>query len=253
MNKFLKKTIIPLAILTCADACIGDFQKDEGFYERRHWCFGVDNRESSGRVACIENNPGSGFDGAATNYYAVAGSNIDGVCYDLFDSLAEKGPKDEKTGEVFAARANCEYMVNTSHLEEPHFKIENDRNVCCYDLRVIESNATYEAKVTMPRWEGCDHCWDKFLEGLTKHEQVHVDFCKAYSEKLEEVLKGVTASECASDCETALTVATTSFKKAKEERITAFQNELYQMNDDYDNETNHGETQGAVLDPNCDE
>ncbi len=299
MNKLLNKTIIPLAVLTGAYACGEDSPKDGnsaggsggeyttsvggtggdgigGFGDvggatgvggvegvgGAVGVGGINNVGGSGGAGgadCIENNPGSGFDGAATSYYSVGGSTVEEASSDIFDPESGKGFKDEKTGEIYAAQASCDVNYTYNYEGNQYTKTvlptpgAEEREVCCYDLWVSDCDAPYEATVTMPRWGGCDPCWDKFLEGLTKHEQGHVDLCKAESEKLEDVIKGATASECADTCEAALTAATTALEKAVEELATANHSEFEQKNDDYDSQTNHGETQGAVLDPNCDE
>ncbi len=269
MNKQIERTIISLAVLTGAYACGEGLQKDEtsinssgaggaaGLGGTNNTggsnAGGLGGLSGTGGADCIENNPGSGFEGAATSYYGVTGNTAEEAGSDIFDPQTGKGFKDPKTGKIYAAQASCDVEYTFDYEGKTYFKIENDRKVCCWDFWVTECDAPYEAAVTLPRWGGCDYCWDQFLEGLVKHEQGHVDLCKAYSEKLEELIQGATASECADDCETAKLAATNNLVDKVEELAMAAKSEFDQKQDDYDNQTNHGETQGAVLDPDCKE
>ena len=60
----------------------------------------------------------------------------------------------------------------------------------------------------MPRWNGCDYCWDMFLDALATHEQGHVDACKEIGEKMQYDVAQASATLCNIDCTVAMNGAT---------------------------------------------
>ena len=103
----------------------------------------------------------------------------------------------------------------------------------------------------MPRWNGCDYCWDMFLDALATHEQGHVDACKEIGEKLVADVAQASATLCNIDCTVAMNGAADALNAKLDDILAKASQEYNESSTAYDTETEHGATQGATLDPNC--
>ncbi len=83
---------------------------------------------------------------------------------------------------------------------------------------------------------GLASAWQAFITGLTIHEQGHIDIATQAAKK---VVADVQSIPTAADC-TTLTAAVSA-------TLTSDLNAVAQAQIDYDTATNHGVTQGAVL------
>ena len=99
------------------------------------------------------------------------------------------------------------------------------------DLR--SATATYDIKVTMPRWDPPNDTppeliekWNKYILALAGHEKGHVDNVIA---NLPYVINAIRRATCS-----------TAEAKAQEVLLGIRQNDI-----NFDSTTNHGETQGA--------
>ena len=127
----------------------------------------------------------------------------------------------------------------------------NEKKECCYTASVAGSPGHYESTISIPQWEGCDHCWDVMLAGLMEHEKGHADKCKEIGEQLMTDIAAATATVCNKDCNAAATAAGDALEAKLDELLNNATNSYSQQSTDYDTETGHGETQGATYDSNC--
>lgn len=200
---------------------------------------------------CIRDNFGGEIIGGTKKHYFVSGNTLQEVCNDIFDPLTGKGFKDPQTGKRFAGTTSCEGDYSFDYKFKTYIQINNQKPCCC-DMWVTEIESNYEALATIPRWPGCDVKWDSFLEGLIKHEQGHVDLCQNYTEEVKKVLMGTQAPpQCAINCEAAKIVTISYLVHLLDAKLDLVTQKYAKLNEDYDQQTNHGEAQGAVLDPDC--
>ena len=188
--------------------------------------------------------PSSEIENASLKYYEVAGSN----CEEAKADMESKGFTID--GQWRAGKAETILGFNCGYASAPGESDAEHRKFCCG--AVIEGLSAYcNATVYLPEWNGSNKCWDRFIDGLTTHEQGHVDICQDYAGRLNDAIIGLTSSVC----------STESMAKAREDAVTDLEqkaNEAYNSvseahetaQDAYDTGNNHGETQGARL--NCD-
>jgi len=98
-----------------------------------------------------------------------------------------------------------------------------------------QAHVSYDIKVTVPRWHPSpktnpaliDH-WNRYMNNLAIHEQAHVDAIINHYLQVKDAIQGAT-------CATAEPAAQEILDKLKQFQI------------EYDRQTKHGETQGAVF------
>ncbi len=95
---------------------------------------------------------------------------------------------------------------------------------------------TVRTKVTMPQWSGYANAsqperdeWDRFYAALRAHEQGHLDLVTSQLSGIDERLAGHSTSDASAAWTNALV-------------------ELNAASDDYDTSTDHGRSQGTVID-----
>ena len=96
-----------------------------------------------------------------------------------------------------------------------------------------KATVSYEVVVTFPRWIPPDDAspelvgkWNRFTRVLAEHEQNHVDFVVANYPSVLDAIRSAT-------CETADAAASAALEPIR------------QLDRDYDDATNHGETEGV--------
>lgn len=246
----LIQPFLSLSLLTAA-ACGEDLQKnitDAGsggdINTGMGGSAGVDGSGGAG-LDCIRNNLGGEIVGGTKKHYFVSGNTLQEVYKDIFDLETGKGFIDSNAGKRFAGATICEGNYSFYTEFETYLQI-NSSKPCCCEMWVTKIESDYEAIATIPRWPGCDAKWDSFLDGVVKHEQGHVDLCQDYNQELNPVLTGTkTPPQCGINCEAAKIVAVNylvHLLDAKQDLITK---KYQKLNEDYDQQTNHGETQGG--------
>jgi len=100
---------------------------------------------------------------------------------------------------------------------------------------LAQAQVSYDIKVTVPRWNPSPNTnpalieqWNRYMNNLAIHEQVHVDAILDHYLQVKDAIRGAT-------CATAETAAQEILDK------------LNQFQIEYDLQTKHGETQGAVF------
>lgn len=101
------------------------------------------------------------------------------------------------------------------------------------DCDLSEAKVTLDIEVVFPRWEPDEDAdpelvekWNEYIEALAIHEKGHVDYVLEREDDVLEAIQDAT-------CDTA------------DDAATEVLDEIRQHDLDYDEETNHGETQGA--------
>lgn len=107
--------------------------------------------------------------------------------------------------------------------------------------RIGQVRVNLESTITLPQWQqhaqaesGLAAAWDTFLAQLDVHEQGHVQHGVEAAEQIRQALTGMTGS------------CSTLAEQANQRGVQII--EQYNQRDlDYDEQTRHGATQGAVL------
>lgn len=184
------------------------------------------------------------IENAALKHYDIAGSN----CEEAKADMESKGFTID--GQWRAGKTETQLGFNCGYAPAPGESDAEHRKFCC-SAAIDELTAYCNATVYLPQWDGISRCWDRFIDGLTTHEQGHVDICQDYAGRLNDAIIGLTSSVC----------STESMAKACEDAVADLEqkaNDAYSpvseaheaAQDAYDTGNNHGETQGARL--NCD-
>lgn len=174
---------------------------------------------------------GEGLDIKITEeYYPITGTTV----RELYDFLINKGPTLE-TGHKGVA--NCQMGYEWI----PHVSSNKKLGVCRMD------NVELQGKIicTYPKWNSPTSAtqqdinkWNAFLEKVRFHEQGHIDVAKkslnSFYAQLQEISTKPTCDEIR---EEVIRMGHEMIEKANKEDL------------DYDLQTQHGETQGAVLIP----
>lgn len=191
----------------------------------------------------------------STTTYDVAGCQLSEVWADIED----KGPRDSDG--VHAGEAETKLSISTM----PDIKCQEVEMRGCepdnvgYECRAV-LDVTYALKttITLPNWTGADDAcaeakaeWDRFLEKLTEHEKGH----DTRVQKALDDAKPKThfESDAFRDCDQAkareqAAAAQAALDKELETELKRLADVMEKANKDYDDETNHGATQGATLD-----
>lgn len=125
-----------------------------------------------------------------------------------------------------------------SNLVWQYSLIQNDGETCS----VSNVKVGLHTNMLLPKWgatsstsNGLASSWQYLINNLTTHENGHVAINQKHAQKLLSDMESVPASDCQS--------IVTSINAKTAANITA----LNQANDAYDDQTNHGVDQGAVL------
>ena len=190
---------------------------------------------------------GGAFDcerGAPVRDGSVAHYPVDGdTCKEAANNLREP----------YAGETECNLKVNYSGSFATAAPADTREKCCTASISGVVNN-TY-ATVLLPHWGGCDPCFDQFYSNLVAHEQGHVDYCNEAGRDLENRVRNIPPKTKCVDINDATTPCDLAWQDVEDEFNTIFDevsDDLSQKNEKYDNDTNHGETQGATLNCNCD-
>lgn len=186
----------------------------------------------------------------ATNTYDVTGNTLE----EVWDSIEANSPNPEHA----PGYAKCELGAFRTDAD-PVVEITEDSD--CpdghrYTASITRTITSWSIKttITLPKWTGYDSAcdaekaeWDRFLAALTAHEEGHD---KASEDALKNANPLTTITGVGSACDEATAVANAqadlAAKYAAEgQRVQAA---IDAANTQYDTDTDHGATQGAVLD-----
>jgi predicted secreted Zn-dependent protease len=152
-------------------------------------------------------------------YYDITGSTVN----ELRASMDEIGPRDSSDGNK-PVDAFVDWHISWTW---PGYRTD-----AC---ELSAASVTYSIKVIMPRWEVPADAppelvskWEKYMQTLAWHEQGHVNLIVDNYPSIKAVIQNAT-------CSTAEAAAQKTLETLRE------------LNSNYDNETKHGETQGAVF------
>lgn len=134
----------------------------------------------------------------------------------------------------------------------------SEKTICECTVEVTSVTVSLDCTVLMPAWENYDGAdqsaqneWDRFIDKLREHENGHLDIANEHYQKIEATLtdefEGETNEADAEEGE-ACTKASDEILDAIGNRFDGLVEEQRQAHENYDDETNYGETQGATLD-----
>jgi predicted secreted Zn-dependent protease len=160
----------------------------------------------------------------STDFYAVDGSSLS----TLLSSLRERGPSD----------GHGTWAANTAWVFRWSYQPVSDAG-----CRVASAKVDLALTYTYPRWTvpadappGLVAAWDSYLANVELHEHGHRDIAEAAAADLVKMLEALPAQgSCDALTATARTTASQLLARHAESQRT------------YDQETGHGEAQGAVL------
>jgi predicted secreted Zn-dependent protease len=161
------------------------------------------------------------------NLYRITGKTEK----ELRQQMNVLGPPDEETGKIFDARTDWEIKW--------YFYYDNSGGQCKIDRTEVSLSLTY----TYPEWnppanasQALVQKWKAYLKKLALHEEGHGSLSEEGAQIIYDTIMAMPPS---ATCD-ALGEATNA---AAQEKI----DELKQQQKDYDEETGHGQTQGAVF------
>ena len=151
-------------------------------------------------------------------YYEISGSSAD----ELRVQMNQLGPLDLMNGQHYDARTDWHISWTW-----PGYGSN--------DCDLSKTTVSYDIKATVPHWQpapGTDQKliaqWNGYLNNLALHEQGHVDSIARNYIQVKDAIRRAT-------CSTA--------EEAAQDMLDIFR----QANAEYDQQTNHGETQGAIF------
>ncbi|HSX31058.1 MAG TPA: DUF922 domain-containing protein [Candidatus Saccharimonadales bacterium] len=164
-----------------------------------------------------------------TAYYQIYGSTAD----DLRNQIQHCAPGAQ-------SQAGAEYTGETNYTLTWQYDTTIGNGCSLTDVKVGLHNAT-----TLPLWQSeadatpeLANGWQRFVSSLATHEQGHATLNERY------------AAQLVSDLEHVQNVSCGQLTAAVNRVVTRDAALLNQANADYDAQTNHGATQGAVLPSN---
>lgn len=164
-------------------------------------------------------------------YYQIAGTTPK----ELRKQLDKFGPVDKETGKKFDAR--------TDWLIEWHYYYNESTNECKIDTNRVD--VTLTLTFTYPEWKYPPDAsssvvdkWNTYMKNLIIHEEGHASIA---SEGAQTIYDTITAMPSATTC-AALEKATNAAAQGKIDEIKGQEKQ-------YDKETEHGKTQGAIFPP----
>jgi predicted secreted Zn-dependent protease len=162
-----------------------------------------------------------------------------------------------------AAKTSCQFPGSTPEAEVRGKKLSDGGRGHYWEVELTVKRFEIQAdiEVSLPDWTGRsgDTCrqrtdeWDRFLGKLRAHEERHVDLCKASLERRGKEVMALKLTAVSCDFNQALKLLADAFNAALQ-RITAAEDQRLQKDhDDFDRQTNHGNTPGdAHLDTSKD-
>ncbi|MCJ7443510.1 MAG: DUF922 domain-containing Zn-dependent protease [Methanotrichaceae archaeon] len=158
---------------------------------------------------------------AKIQYYDISGTTEEEL-YEQLQWLAPAGDDGKKHWSVTHWDTNWEY--STTEDEEGNCQIEN-------------AQVDLDVEVEFPRWIPPKNTsselvaeWENFIKALAEHENGHVKFVNENSGAVNAAISGL-------DCYSADGAASSALGY------------IEQLNNEYDDKTNHGGTKGAIFPP----
>ena len=189
--------------------------------------------------------------GAAVNPYNASG-DFANLCDELNVISGAAG-----INNGFLAQTSCNILFG---YRPDVVDTEIDPVACTCDCTVAAADihTSSEITVTFPNWvdyDGGTQCekdeWDRFIENAKVHEEGHVELCEQGRADIETRLQNAPSQTSpGATCQVACNAAVDRLEADMQHRFDEGFAQSEQEQDDYDRDTEHGQTQGAVLD--CD-
>lgn len=187
---------------------------------------------------CKRNNPGPEISGAEVKHYPVEGETLPKVV----ESLTHF-----KTGEISASSTECIFALSYRIGQITYIDVSSPYPNYCTEMWVDSAKVDPRVVVSMPRWNGCDPCWDSYLDVLGVHEQGHADACYGSAKELEEKVLKIEILVCWPwKKEESMTMARGQFNDNLEATILEAQSAYLEHTESYD-QAGHQAAQEYVL------
>lgn len=197
-----------------------------------------------------------------TTHYDVGGTTLKEVKNNIWGPNGS-GPRDPE-GHRHAGSASLTYSYNYA------YTCSSLNGACMITITPVSSITTnLGCEILLPNWTGYDSAtqaekqeWDRFIAALTTHEQGHCDRYltdanrQAFQNAVAAALGGQSIDislPCPEDC----SHPDSAFKEAVQSAVQGLLdnnqgvqnvlNQMEQVQQQYDTDTRHGETQGATL------
>jgi predicted secreted Zn-dependent protease len=184
------------------------------------------NYASPAAPLAVTSDPGLHANVLAPAYYTVYGNNVN----EINGQMAHCTPVSDGDGSY---AASTDYALNWA------FDYQGGSDGLCH---VTAASVAINIAVVYPSWQpssgaaaGLSKSWQRFSTNLATHENGHVKYDQAGAAQLLANIQNFPAT----NCDTIIAQVTNMANNT----IGA----MNQTNDNYDASTNHGETQGAVL------
>jgi predicted secreted Zn-dependent protease len=196
---------------------------------------------------------------AQTTTYDVGGSDLGEVKDNIWGPNGS-GPQDSE-GDRHAGTASLNYDLGFD------WTCQQEDEVCIITITPGTVNITLGCEILVPNWTGYEQAseenqqeWDRFRAALDTHEQGHCDRYltpenqTAAQNAAAAALDGQSVTvPCPNGCDPTDPAFRQAVRDAVRDLLEANQgfqdviNGMEQAQEQYDNDTNHGETQGATL------
>ena len=240
MKNILLKSL-PLVLSANFYACTDEYLKPAPADDGIGGSAGNSSIGGSGGIDdCIGNNPGPDIDSAVIYHYPVEGKDVSKVV----DSLLDLGD-----GRISASNTTCVLSFLIEKEIESEYQISETPYNFCTKIWVTNVETFYDATVRLPQWEGCDSCWDSYLNVLGEHEQGHVNICSDAASYLEEQVSDASAYFCLKAAkEVVEEIALEYFHRDLLLRADRAYSEFQEADQEYDQNSRHDLVQNSVLD-----
>ncbi|GEM_PF-4273406 len=160
--------------------------------------------------------------------YALEGLTTKELWREMVDPQDGRGPINNKTGERMAALTdlNCRWKADFA-------RARNQWRIANVYLSIQHTIVFPEATRTLLAED--QQSWDKFTKALSLHELGHVEINRKHLQRFVILSHKITAS------------SPDELEQVAQSTFEGILGDLNEENERYDKETNHGETQGAVL------
>lgn len=173
---------------------------------------------------------------------------LNGSFSEICDEMDAKGP------DGHAAETTCRYTWNYCITFEP--KADREKCNCNCTAKIRNITVTASISQNLPEWDPAAHnatekqiaAWNTFLTNLQKHEDNHKKMYEDGKAEIEAAIDSLTTSTVAGTCREACEAARDSLNTDISNKGNNAIDKIDEKQDKYDSDTEHGKTEGTLLD-----